>query len=131
MTADGTHLTSNHWGMGLVQIRDGRVIGVDPHPRDLEPSAINDNIAGSLAGRARVLRPAVRQGWLEGRRGVRGREPFVEVSWEEALGLVAQEVARLPGEAVYAGSYGWASAGRFHHAQSQLKRFLNTQKGFV
>ncbi|MEM9351324.1 MAG: molybdopterin-dependent oxidoreductase, partial [Pseudomonadota bacterium] len=39
--------------------------------------------------------------------------------------------ARLPGEAVYAGSYGWASAGRFHHAQSQLKRFLNTQKGFV
>jgi hypothetical protein len=24
----------------------------------------------------------------------------------------------------YGGSYGWASAGRFHHAQSQLHRFL-------
>ena len=27
--------------------------------------------------------------------------------------------------AVFGGSYGWASAGRFHHAQSQLHRFLN------
>ena len=26
---------------------------------------------------------------------------------------------------IYGGSYGWASAGRFHHAQSQLHRFLN------
>ena len=34
-------------------------------------------------------------------------------------------------EAIFAGSYGWASAGRTHHAQSLLKRFLNTQGGFV
>src|SRR4029077_570970 len=25
--------------------------------------------------------------------------------------------------------YGWASAGRFHHAQSQIHRFLNTSLG--
>ncbi len=35
--------------------------------------------------------------------------------------------ARCGNEAIYGGSYGWASAGRFHHAQSQLHRFL---KGF-
>ena len=34
-------------------------------------------------------------------------------------------------DGIFAGSYGWASAGRFHHAQSQLKRFLNTIGGFV
>ena len=33
--------------------------------------------------------------------------------------------------AIYAGCYGWASAGRFHHAPSQLKRFLNTVGGFT
>ena len=33
--------------------------------------------------------------------------------------------------AIYAGSYGWASAGRFHHAPSQLKRFLNCIGGFT
>src|SRR4029077_20386790 len=27
------------------------------------------------------------------------------------------------------GSYGWASAGRFHHAQSQVHRFLNIAMG--
>ena len=31
--------------------------------------------------------------------------------------------------AVYGGSYGWASAGRFHHAQSQVHRFLNVAFG--
>ena len=34
-------------------------------------------------------------------------------------------------ESVYGGSYGWASAGRFHHAQSQVHRFLNTLGGYV
>jgi biotin/methionine sulfoxide reductase len=32
---------------------------------------------------------------------------------------------------VYGGSYGWASAGRFHHAQSQVHRFLNCLGGYV
>jgi biotin/methionine sulfoxide reductase len=31
----------------------------------------------------------------------------------------------------FAGSYGWGSAGRFHHAQSRLRRFLNLAGGFV
>ncbi|MBT6273376.1 MAG: molybdopterin-dependent oxidoreductase, partial [Chromatiales bacterium] len=32
---------------------------------------------------------------------------------------------------VFGGSYGWASAGRFHHAQSQIHRFLNSVGGYV
>ena len=31
--------------------------------------------------------------------------------------------------AVFGGSYGWSSAGRFHHAQSQVHRFLNVAMG--
>jgi biotin/methionine sulfoxide reductase len=34
-------------------------------------------------------------------------------------------------EAIFGGSYGWASAGRFHHAQSQAHRFLNCIGGYV
>ena len=34
-------------------------------------------------------------------------------------------------ESIYGGSYGWASAGRFHHAQSQLHRFLNCIGGYT
>lgn len=135
MSDRSTHkLTANHWGAGLAEIRDGQLVAVHPHPNDPNPSNINGNLASSLAGRARVRRPAVRHGWLEGN-GTRGRDAFVEVSWDEALDLVASELTRVRTQhgngAIFAGSYGWASAGRFHHAQSQLKRFLNTQGGFV
>ena len=34
-------------------------------------------------------------------------------------------------QAIFAGCYGWASAGRFHHAQSQIHRFLNCIGGYT
>lgn len=128
-------LTSSHWGMGVVEIENGQITAVRAHPADLAPSALNDNIPASLTGAARVRRPAVRRSWLEGTPGKRGEDAFVEVSWDRALDLIADELIRVRkdhgNQAIFAGSYGWASAGRFHHAQSQLKRFLNTQGGFL
>lgn len=86
----------------------------------------------------RVGQPCIRKGWLEGGPGpsdARGTEPFVAVSWDTALDVLSSELARVYGEhgpeAVFGGSYGWASAGRFHHAQSQLHRFLNCTGGYV
>jgi biotin/methionine sulfoxide reductase len=74
----------------------------------------------------------VRAGWLNSPRGapsgVRGDDAFVAVSWDEALDLVAGEVARIRDRygnpAIFGGSYGWASAGRLHHARTLLHRFL-------
>ena len=34
-------------------------------------------------------------------------------------------------ESIFAGSYGWASAGRFHHANTLVKRFFNCYGGFT
>ncbi len=57
------------------------------------------------------------------------------VSWERLTELLASELKRVYGDfgasAVYGGSYGWASAGRFHHAQSQVHRFLNLLGGYT
>ena len=65
---------------------------------------------------------------------MRGAEPFVEVSWDRALDLVAGELERVRAEygneAIY-GSSGWGSAGGFHDARGQLSRFLNLNGGFV
>lgn len=130
-------ITASHWGVGIATVQDGKVLEITGHPNDPTPSQINDNIVGSLHGNARVLRPSIRKSWLEGRPNAvpRGRDTFVEVSWDHALDLIAAELTRVKAEhgngAIYAGSYGWSSAGRFHHAQSQLKRFLNSQGGFV
>ena len=89
--------------------------------------------------RSRVAQPAVRAGWLEhgpgGARDRRGGDRFVTVSWERALDLVEGEIRRVIRErgnqAIYAGSYGWGSAGRFHHARTQLQRFLGGVGGYT
>jgi biotin/methionine sulfoxide reductase len=55
--------------------------------------------------------------------------------WDEALDIVATELERVRhtygNKSIFGGSYGWASAGRFHHALGQLHRFLNTIGGYV
>jgi len=62
-------------------------------------------------------------------------KPFVPVSWEVALDLAAEALQRTRkeygNESIFGGSYGWASAGRFHHSQGQLHRFLNCFGGYT
>jgi biotin/methionine sulfoxide reductase len=128
---------SSHWGAFSVRLRDGGV-EIVPHPRDASPSPLLGNIPASLSHRARISRPMVRSGWLERGPGAdrrRGREPFVPVDWPRALDIVATELRRVytayGPHGVYGGSYGWASAGRFHDAPRQLHRFLNVAGGYV
>jgi biotin/methionine sulfoxide reductase len=128
---------SSHWGAFSALVRDGGV-EIVPHPRDPNPSALLGNIPAAVSHRARIARPMVRRGWLEGGPGAdggRGRDSFVPVEWPRALDLVAAELQRvyaaLGPSAVFGGSYGWASAGRFHDAPRQLHRFLNVAGGYV
>ncbi|WP_136651979.1 molybdopterin-dependent oxidoreductase [Paracoccus aeridis] len=126
---------ASHWGAFYAR-RGPDGVEIIPHEGDNAPSPILRNNRTILDHPARVLRPAVRESWLRHGPGPRQRpigEPFVEVSWEKVSELLAAEIARvsaLSGPAgVYGGSYGWASAGRFHHAQSQIHRFLNVAFG--
>ena len=109
-----------------------------PHPIDPDPSALLENLTSAARHGARIAQPAVRRGWLEqgpGPSSRRGREPFVAIGWDRMTELLAAELRRVHDthgpEAIYGGSYGWASAGRFHHAQSQVHRFLNALGGYV
>ena len=133
-------LTSTHWGVYDIAVKDGKVTGVTPFERDPDPSPIGHSIPGAVQGPMRVRHPAVRKSYLEhgtspASRRKRGADAFVNVSWNEALDLVAAELKRVTTQhgnsAVFAGSYGWSSAGRFHHAQSQVHRFMNCLGGYV
>ncbi|MDR3529479.1 MAG: molybdopterin-dependent oxidoreductase [Rhodopila sp.] len=128
---------SSHWGAFSVLRRDDG-IQIVPHPRDPDPPSLLGNIPAALTHRARIATPMVRKGWLDQGPGPdrrRGRDAFVALSWPEALDLAARELRRVyadhGGRAVFGGSYGWSSAGRFHHAQSQVHRFLNVLGGYV
>jgi len=130
---------SSHWGAFVATVRDGRVEQTRPLPADVDPSPIVHGIADGITSTARIRAPAVRRGWLEYGPGAtsdrRGADEFVLVDWDTALRLVARELVRVESgygnEAIFGGSYGWASAGRFHHAKSQLARFLNCFGGFT
>ena len=132
-------LTSSHWGTYRVQTRAGKVTALLDFEQDTEPSAIGRGIVDVLDGPTRIKSPMVRKSWLEHGPGSspsrRGSDPFVQVDWDTACKLVADELNRVRqnfgNESIFAGSYGWASAGRFHHAQSQLRRFLNCIGGFT
>lgn len=124
-----------HWGLYDFHVADNKLVDVTPVSSDPDPSPLGRNlIKGNEASRIRS--PAVRRGYLEGRSdSTRGDDAFVDVSWDVALKLTAKaltDTIRLHGnEAIYGGSYGWASAGRFHHAQSQLHRFLTCIGGYT
>lgn len=137
MTAE-TIPNSAHWGTFDAVVEGDRVVEIRPFVGDPNPSPLLGNIADGIRSRSRVTRPMARAGWLAngpGPDGRRGADEWVALEWDEAIDLVAGEYRRVyrdhGAEAVYGGSYGWASAGRFHHAQSQVHRFLNALGGYV
>ena len=132
-------LTSAHWGTYHAHVQDGRLTGLSPFTEDADPSEIGKGIVDVIDNESRISGPMIRKSWLEFGPGScperRGLDPFVRVEWDKANQIVAEELNRViktfGNEAIYAGSYGWASAGRFHHAQSQLHRFLNSVGGYT
>ncbi len=142
MTGPQTRVTSSHWGAFRVTTEGDRITGVSAFENDPDPSPISKVLPAAVHHRRRVARPSVRRGWLEhgpGAAGLRsagrGDDEFVELPWDEALDLAAEEIDRVRrehgNEAIFGGSYGWASAGRFHHALGQVHRFLNCAGGYV
>ena len=119
------------------------MVGAVPFDFDPDPSPLIEAIPDSVHSPLRIARPMIRAGWLkthglkDGRASGegRGREPFVPVDWEQALEIVAGELARVRREhgpsAIMGGSQGWSSAGHFYEARGQLRRLLAASGGFV
>ncbi|MED5811602.1 molybdopterin-dependent oxidoreductase [Mycolicibacterium sp. 050232] len=127
-----------HWGAFTADVTDGDIAAVTPLAGDADPSPLLGNLPGSIRHRSRIAGPAVRRGWLRDGPGPsteRGADEYVALSWDELTEVLAAELRRVVdtygNEAIYGGSYGWASAGRFHHAQSQVHRFLKMLGGYT
>src|SRR6185436_1225302 len=105
-------LTSAHWGVYEV-VREGGGATLKALAEDPDPSPIGLGMLEAYRSPVRVQRPAIRKSWLERGPGaspeLRGREPFIEVPWAEALDLVAREIERVRkqhgNESIFGGSY--------------------------
>ncbi|MFF4253871.1 molybdopterin-dependent oxidoreductase [Streptomyces sp. NPDC001663] len=134
-----TRRTTMHWGTFDFDVEDGAVRSTTAPPDDPEAASMSAGLDATIRHPLRITQPHVRAGWLErgpqraGNR--RGGEPMIPVGWDEAYDLVAAELTRVReefgNESVFGGSYGWSSAGRFHHAQSQIHRFLALDGGYT
>ena len=132
-------LTSSHWGAYRVETLGGKVTNLFDFEEDSDPSPIGKGMLDTQEDSCRISSPMVRKSWLDkgfkSDRALRGKDPFIKIDWDEASELVSNELSRVKNfygnQAIYGGSYGWASAGRFHHAQSQLHRFLNCIGGYT
>ena len=128
---------SSHWGAFDALVEDGRVSAVRPFAGDRHPGGLIESVPDIVHSRTRIDRPYVRAGWLRGERAgnLRGGDAFVPVEWDHAIRLVSDELDRVRKEhsnaSIFGGSYGWSSAGRFHHARTQLHRMLNAAGGFT
>lgn len=135
--ADDTVLIPHacHWGPFNAVVKDGVLIGVQPLTElDAMPTKmLTEGLLGRLYDKTRVMYPMVRKSYLENPKGdtkphLRGKEPFVRVSWDEALALAADAILSTAetygNEALFSSSYGgWSNAGIFRPQVLQGRLF--------
>lgn len=114
---------ASHYGPFKAVVKNGVLIGVQPLP-SFDPMPTQMLLEGVLSRTyhpTRVQYPMVRRSYLANPRGdvkahLRGKEPFVRVSWEDALALVAdaslRTIEQYGNDALFSSSYGgWSHAG--------------------
>ena len=131
------NFVSSHWGTYKFSVGKNKKIKLDNWELDSSPTEFGLGLADAAIDNLRITQPHVRKGWLDNKGksdGKRGQDEFIPISWDEAFELASKELLKTKNahgnSAIYAGSYGWASAGRFHHAKSQVNRFFNLFGGF-
>ena len=130
-------LTASHWGIFYALVENDKIIGVKPYEGDQAPSPNLAKLARWPYSENRLLHPYVRESFLKhgpASRDRRGKDRFVQVSWDQAYQLIAKELDRIyredGPEAVWGSSYGWRSSGLVHSAGTLLHRFLNLCGGY-
>ena len=132
-------LNGAHWGLFKAVVKDGRFVEAKPFEKDAKPTSNIAKTPEMVYSASRIKYPMVRRGFLENgpKAGTedRGKDDFVRVTWDEAFDLVAKELNRVRdtygNQAIYGGSPGWKSVGRFHNCRAGLYRLLNKNGGYT
>ncbi|EKE43814.1 DmsA [Oceaniovalibus guishaninsula JLT2003] len=117
---------ASHFGPFEGVVRDGKLVGVnavtqlDARPTEMLMYGVKDRTYDE----SRIDYPMVRKSYLENwesgdvKPELRGKEPYVRVDWDTALGLTAKALLDTAtdhgNQAIFSSSYGgWANAGSF------------------
>ncbi|MDO5103007.1 MAG: molybdopterin-dependent oxidoreductase [Lautropia sp.] len=136
----GTVAHATHYGPLVATVKNGRLESVVAQSTDKMPTPmLLQGVVARTYDRTRLAGPMVRKSYLEGfqtgdtKPELRGKEPFVQVSWDVALGLTAKAILdtieKHGNEGCFSSSYGgWSHAGIFRPNVLQ-GRFFNLLGG--
>lgn len=134
----GGILTASRWGALYVEVKDGKVVSSKGALPRTVPNSLQQTAPDQVHTTARIKYPMVRKSYLENPGKVdnkRGNDPFVRVSWEQALKLIHEQHGRIRSQygpsSIFAGSYGWRSSGILHKAQTLLQRYMSMAGGYA
>ena len=94
----GTAAHATHYGPFMATVKNGRLEKVTPTRADARPNEmLTMGVLARTYDKTRIKGPMVRKSYLEGLEGnrkpeLRGKEEFVEVSWDVALGLTTKAI---------------------------------------
>ena len=97
-TWSGTAAHATHYGPFMATVKDGKLQKVTPTRADAKPTEmLTLGVLARTYDKTRIKGPMVRKSYLEGLEGnrkpeLRGKEEFVEVSWDVALGLTTKAI---------------------------------------
>jgi len=128
--------SADHWGPFRAVVKDGVLVGIQPVPElDAMPNKmLTEGYLERVYHKTRVMYPMVRKSYLADPTGdtkphLRGKEPFVRVTWEQALALTANAILNTAekhgNEALFSASYGGWSHGGLLRPQVLQGRLFN------
>ena len=138
-TFTGTVSHATHYGPLVASVKNGKITQIKPSQYDARPTEmLTMGVLARTYDKTRIAGPMVRKSYLEGIDGnrkpeLRGKEEFVQVSWETALGLTSKAILdtieKYGNEGIFSSSYGgWSHAGIFRPNVLQ-GRFFNLLGG--
>ncbi len=104
-------LTASRWGALYVEVKDGKVVSSKGALPKTVPNSLQQTAPDQVHTKARIKYPMVRKSYLENpgkADNKRGHDPFVRVSWEQALKLIHEQHSRIRSQygpsSIFAGS---------------------------
>ena len=139
----GKLLHADHYGPLIATVEKGRIVSVESHFTDRQPTAmVTEGMLDRTYDKTRIAGPMVRKSYLEwelnGRQGsnrpeLRGKDEWVQVSWDTALGLTAKAILdtieKYGNEGCFSSSYGGWSHGGIFRPNVLQGRFFNLLGG--
>ncbi len=137
----GTVAHADHYGPCIATVKNGRITEVTPTAADKRPTPmLTEGMIARTYDKTRIAGPMVRKSYLESVQNggshkpeLRGKDDWVEVNWDTAIGLTAKAILdtieKHGNEGCFSSSYGgWSHAGIFRPNVLQ-GRFFNLLGG--